>query len=159
MSGRRASLLSLALAACLTFSFFTAFKESITSFEDQLAGYTWRFFSNASPEERITIVSIDERSLSEIGPWPWSRSVLADLTEKIGQAGAQLQIHDIVYPTNDAAEDEGFERALLNNTSVIAQLPVLLSGQAIKEGVLSHPVDAESCLISGKSVFPSTLTF
>ena len=42
-------------------------------------------------------------------------------------------------------EDEGFERALLN-TSVIAQLPVLLSGQAIKEGVLSHPVDAESCL-------------
>ncbi len=157
--GRIASFLAIGAAALFTFVFVAVFKNGLSNFEDQLAGYTWRFFSNSDPEERITIVSIDERSLSEIGPWPWSRSVLAELTQEIGDAGAQLQIHDIVYPASDIIEDNDFERALINNTSIISQLPILESSQSIKDGALSHPVTSESCALSGRSVFPSTENF
>ncbi|MCK5875989.1 MAG: adenylate/guanylate cyclase domain-containing protein [Candidatus Marithrix sp.] len=34
-------------------------------------------------DERIVIVDIDERSLSEIGRWPWNRSVVANLIDQL----------------------------------------------------------------------------
>ncbi len=34
-------------------------------------------------DDRIVIVDIDERSLSEIGRWPWNRSVVANLIEQL----------------------------------------------------------------------------
>jgi adenylate cyclase len=34
-------------------------------------------------DERIVIVDIDEKSLAEQGRWPWSRAVLADLTDRL----------------------------------------------------------------------------
>lgn len=33
------------------------------------------------PEQRFVMVDIDESSLKEIGPWPWSRAKLADMLE------------------------------------------------------------------------------
>mgnify|MGYP003585242154 FL=1 len=56
---------------------------------------------NASdqPEDRLVVIDIDEASLSSIGPWPWKRSVLADLVENLvsdyGVRGVGL---DIVFP-------------------------------------------------------------
>ncbi|WP_322561009.1 adenylate/guanylate cyclase domain-containing protein [Rhodoferax sp.] len=34
-------------------------------------------------DDRIVIVDVDEKSLAEIGRWPWSRDVLADLVDKL----------------------------------------------------------------------------
>jgi adenylate cyclase len=34
-----------------------------------------------APEPRVLVVDIDEASLTELGPWPWSRARLADLVE------------------------------------------------------------------------------
>ena len=34
-------------------------------------------------EPRIVIVDIDEKSLAEVGRWPWSRDKLAELTNKL----------------------------------------------------------------------------
>lgn len=37
----------------------------------------------------VPVVMIDEQSLSELGPWPWSRDKIAELIELIGQQGAR----------------------------------------------------------------------
>ena len=34
-------------------------------------------------DERIVIVDIDEKSLAEIGRWPWSRNRLGDLVNEL----------------------------------------------------------------------------
>ena len=34
-------------------------------------------------DSRVVILDIDEKSLAELGHWPWSRNVLADLTRKL----------------------------------------------------------------------------
>jgi adenylate cyclase len=34
-------------------------------------------------DERIVIVDIDEKSLAEVGRWPWSRNRLAELVEEL----------------------------------------------------------------------------
>ena len=103
--------ITLCVAALVTFLILTVFRSTLMTFEDQVGGLSWRFFSDEEVEERITIVSIDERSLSEVGPWPWPRTVMADLVQRINEAGAQLQIHDIVYQSAQEGDNQ-FQAAL-----------------------------------------------
>ncbi|WP_313953066.1 adenylate/guanylate cyclase domain-containing protein [Accumulibacter sp.] len=61
-----------------------------------------RFFARQSVDERIAIVDIDERSLAELGRWPWSRARLAELVERIGgQYGALLTGLDVILAEPD----------------------------------------------------------
>ena len=43
------------------------------------------------------IVDIDEKSLEEIGQWPWSRTVLADLFKKCAESGMLVLGLDILF--------------------------------------------------------------
>lgn len=47
--------------------------------------------------DKIVIAAIDEESITKIGRWPWSRSYLADLTEKLIGHGAKIVVYDIVF--------------------------------------------------------------
>ena len=49
----------------------------------------------------MRIVDIDEESLKEIGQWPWPRTVLADLVDKLAANGAAAIGFDIVFPEPD----------------------------------------------------------
>jgi adenylate cyclase len=54
------------------------------------------------PEETPSrIVDIDEESLRRFGQWPWPRPVLAELTQKLTQAGAALIVFDVVFAEPD----------------------------------------------------------
>ena len=44
----------------------------------------------------IVLVGIDEKSLREVGRWPWPRSRYAELIESIDAAGPKRQVHDIL---------------------------------------------------------------
>ena len=37
----------------------------------------------ASLDDRVVIVDIDEKSLAEVGRWPWGRNVLAELVRRL----------------------------------------------------------------------------
>lgn len=50
---------------------------------------------------RVVIVDIDERSLREIGQWPWPRTVLAELTRKIAAASPKAIGFDVVFAEED----------------------------------------------------------
>jgi adenylate cyclase len=61
-----------------------------------------RFFAQAPVDERIAIVDIDERSLAELGRWPWNRARLADLVERIfADYGALLLGLDVILAEPD----------------------------------------------------------
>jgi len=47
------------------------------------------------------IVTIDEKSLSELGRWPWPRTTIAELTEKLKEQGAKVVGFDIVFAEPD----------------------------------------------------------
>ena len=107
----------------------------------------WLLNPDLTPEERIAIVTIDERSIAEIGPWPWSWSVISSLVDKINAAGAQLQIHDILYPAGERAfDDQLFESLMQQDSSIVAQLPILQpQDEVLRSGVLTNPVNGISC--------------
>ncbi len=75
----------------------------------------------ASPE--IVIAAIDDKSLSQIGRWPWSRAVQARLVDALRQAEARLIVFDVNFsePENQAA-DRSLAQAIKKAGNVI--LPV-----------------------------------
>ncbi len=60
------------------------------------------------PLERkpVTIIDIDEQSLSEIGQWPWSRATISKLVENTKQMGATLIAFDIVFAEPDRTDPQ-----------------------------------------------------
>lgn len=50
------------------------------------------------PTERLLHLDIDDPSLDAIGPWPWPRSVLAQIIDEISHAGAKTIALDILFP-------------------------------------------------------------
>lgn len=49
----------------------------------------------------VAIAAVDEKSLSEIGRWPWSRAVIAQLIEKLKEDGAKTVAFDVVFSEPD----------------------------------------------------------
>jgi len=123
--------------------------------EERLGSLGWTLSPDTAVEERITIVAIDEQSLAEVGPWPWSREIMAELSEKINQAGAQLQLHDITYA--ESMPGDAALAAVLSNSrgAVLAQVPLIQSDQSIRTGTLTHPVSGATC----NGPFPATQNF
>jgi len=55
----------------------------------------------------VRIVDIDEASMSRYGQWPWSRARIAELVDRLGEAGAAAIVFSIVFaePERDLAAD------------------------------------------------------
>jgi adenylate cyclase len=78
-----------------------------------------------SPE--IVIVAIDDRSLAQIGQWPWPRATYAQLLEALATYNPQAVGIDVLFsePSRFPNDDATFARALAN-----APFPIVLAGQA-----------------------------
>jgi len=66
--------------------------------------YDWRLAMTMprARDNRIVILDIDEKSLGEIGRWPWSRNVMAELVDKLfDRQGVQLVAFDVVWAERD----------------------------------------------------------
>ena len=70
-----------------------------------LRGSLFDFYQRLEPREveklPVTIVDIDEKSLSEIGQWPWPRTILAELLEKISTLQPLAIGFDMMFPEPD----------------------------------------------------------
>jgi adenylate cyclase len=53
------------------------------------------------PNIPVRIVDIDEESLKRVGQWPWPRTLLGQLVDRLGEAGASAIAFDIVFPEPD----------------------------------------------------------
>ncbi|HWP94413.1 MAG TPA: serine/threonine-protein kinase [Gammaproteobacteria bacterium] len=45
---------------------------------------------DATPSDRIAVIGIDEKSIANIGRWPWSRELHASMIDKLAAAGAKV---------------------------------------------------------------------
>ena len=60
--------------------------------------------SGPQVDNRIVILDIDEKSLGEIGRWPWSRNVMADAVTKLfDQYGIAVLGFDVVWAERDTS--------------------------------------------------------
>src|SRR5215467_14485098 len=53
------------------------------------------------PTGRVSIVAVDEKSIAEIGQWPWRRDVVARLVRRLHDLGARVIAFDIILSEPD----------------------------------------------------------
>lgn len=104
--GHWVRLCALALALALV-ALLQGLAPGVLGSVERVAGdLNWRWLAAPAPaERRVVVVDIDERSLQEVGAWPWSRGTLARLSERLKSAGATVQVYDIVFPEPREGDD------------------------------------------------------
>lgn len=81
----------------------------LQSLEDIIYDARLRATMPRTLDERIVIVDIDEKSLAEVGRWPWGRNKLADLViELVDRQKIALLGFDVVFA--EADESSGLKR-------------------------------------------------
>jgi adenylate cyclase len=80
-------------------------------------------------EDPVVIIDIDDRSLAEIGQWPWSRNQLAKLTNQ-AYAAAALGF-DIVFAEPDRTNPQNFISSYPLNESLKKELSALPSNDEL----------------------------
>src|SRR5579862_5549101 len=72
------------------------------------------------PRSRVVLVLIDDESLNRFGRWPWSRTLLAKLTNNLNAAGASVIGLDILLSEPQTADaDKSLQEALQSSRAVI----------------------------------------
>jgi adenylate cyclase len=70
--------------------------EPVRQLESQLLDLRLRLRRPGPPSDAIVLLHIDDRSLAEIGRWPWSRAVIAELIRRTQEAGARTIALDLL---------------------------------------------------------------
>lgn len=49
----------------------------------------------------VRVIDIDEASLARMGQWPWPRTKIAEMLDKLGQTGVAVVGFDVLFPESD----------------------------------------------------------
>lgn len=74
-----------------------------------------------TPPSSVVIVAIDNKSVKEIGRWPWSREIIGDLINGMAEYGVKLSALDVVFsePQNRIS-DKALTESIALSGNVIA---------------------------------------
>jgi CHASE2 domain-containing sensor protein/signal transduction histidine kinase len=70
--------------------------------------------ANGRPADAsILIVDIDDRSLAQLGAWPWSRETHARMVDRLTEDGARTIVYDVLFSeAGDPARDQALGEAI-----------------------------------------------
>jgi adenylate cyclase len=95
----------VALLAALVLSAVTALRAFDPDPIAQLRERTFDIYQQLQPrpfsELPVRVVDIDEASLAEFGQWPWPRTLLAALVNRLSELGAAVIAMDMTFPEPD----------------------------------------------------------
>lgn len=116
-----------------------------------LRGLAFDAYQHAAPapapaDSPIRVVQIDEASLTRYGQWPWPRTTMADLTQKLGEAGAAAIVFDILFAEPDRTSPEQVVAAAPPQRR--AQLARALSTLASHDGVFAETLSRHPSVLA-----------
>ena len=65
-----------------------------------------------TPDLPVRIVAIDDEAIAKYGQWPWPRTRIADLIDRIGSAGAAVVALDILFSEEDRLAPDALLRQI-----------------------------------------------
>ncbi|MCK5883913.1 MAG: adenylate/guanylate cyclase domain-containing protein [Bacteriovoracaceae bacterium] len=72
-------------------------------FEDRFFDFRVSKTLDDRKDPNIVLVKIDDKSLKSIGRWPWTRTVWADVIDKLGDYGAKVVAFDVFFSEPERA--------------------------------------------------------
>lgn len=76
-------------------------------------------------EAPVRIIDLDEASLARLGQWPWPRTRVAELVDKLREAGTAAIVFDVLFAEPDRTspalllKDQGLDEALLRQLQAL----------------------------------------
>jgi len=87
----------------------------------------------------VAIVDVDDASLKTVGQWPWARTELAVMVQRLMQAGAVVVAFDVVFAEPDRLSPGRFAETAVGVSPALAQeLDALPSNDAVFAQVLKQ---------------------
>lgn len=127
--------------------------ELLTALDHRTFDVFARQVARPRPSPRIVVVDIDERSLADVGQWPWPRDVMARLVTRLVEDGVAVIAFDVLFPESDrlgsptsgsaaVSTDAAFAAALASANGV-GSLALTFGqvGGRLDRHCLLHPVD------------------
>ncbi len=90
--------------------------KSAQVFDDKLRDLLFVFRGAESASKDVVIVDIDEKSLKELGQWPWSRNKFAQVIDNLTSSGVAAIGLDIVFAEADNSSPAKVLKELGKNT-------------------------------------------
>jgi len=119
MARRRQWLIPMIVGAIVTMASLAAylskpqFIEDVSNlFTDHLQRIHPRPYD---PNLPVRIVDIDDESIRRIGQWPWPRTVMAELNNRLAESDASVIAYDIIFSEKDRTSPENMIDTLEGN--------------------------------------------
>jgi adenylate cyclase len=120
---------------------------------DRLSHLAFDLYQREDPRDAsdmpVRIVDIDDHSLKTVGQWPWPRGTIAQLVDKLREAGAAVVVFDVLFSEPD-------------RTSPKLLLPLLSSNgvsETAAEQLLAQVRDPDEVLAQAIAKMPVVLGF
>ena len=81
------------------------------------------------PSRDIVILAIDDRSLQQVGPWPWRREIMAEILDRLTPAHPRVIGIDVIYSEQLEGADTTRDSDRLLAESIRANGRVVLPAQ------------------------------
>jgi adenylate cyclase len=122
-----------AAVVVVVFALFLAAPGFLATVETALYDFHFTLRGARDPGDRVVIVAADEKSLAALGRWPWPRSVLADLTTALSDAGARVIAFDILLSEAQVEGEARVAEALAERFRALGLSPVDGVGHSLKQ--------------------------
>ncbi|MGB5867552.1 MAG: CHASE2 domain-containing protein, partial [Arcobacteraceae bacterium] len=93
-------LITIILAVGISSSYLYIPK-TLESFDNRLRDYMFILRGEEPHSNNVVVIDIDDKSIEQIGQWPWSRDVVSQLLVNLTQAEIGLIAFDIVFAEED----------------------------------------------------------
>jgi adenylate cyclase len=136
--------ITIALIVAITLSLLYLVNASfLETLEEKTLDLRFTLRGKTAPGPETVIAAIDEKSISKLGRFPWSRSVWARVVDRLTEEGAAAVVFDVLFTETENVEaDDLLQRAIRRNGRVILPMDFDFSESGYKEsGFTNKPVD------------------
>ena len=115
------------LIALLTSMSYLLMPAKFQALDNQLRDYMFLVRGYLEPSKDVVIVDIDEKSLKELGQWPWKRKDFAQVLQNLSDAGTGIIGLDIVFAEYDNSNPTKVLKELGYDTEGIDDYDLMLA--------------------------------
>ncbi|HEX9664943.1 MAG TPA: adenylate/guanylate cyclase domain-containing protein [Thermodesulfobacteriota bacterium] len=107
-------------SALLSLSLYTWSPSFLNEVDLRYSDFRFKTRGNIEPNPKVVIVAIDEKSINQLGRWPWSRYLIAEFIEKLSDYKPKVVGFDILFSEQESKDaDIALGKAVEKSRNII----------------------------------------